>query len=166
MRYFLATWQHQTPIIAHIQSCRILLDSIRAVQELEGLGDYAGALKMYTACLDARDQSLMTPAMSKNCKGGIARCAVHQGDIKRGVAMAKGSGDAALCCQCAKVLQEMNQLQVGSGCGSNDADIAHDKCAVRCASSCALPEHGLALIQCCICWDTHLRVMHLPRLSN
>ena len=85
------------------------------LQELEEAGDHAAAQKMYTACLEARDQSLMTPAISKGCKAGLARCAVHQGDVKRGVALARASQDPAVCCQCARVLQDMNQLQVRLG---------------------------------------------------
>ncbi|KAK9791815.1 hypothetical protein WJX73_007446 [Symbiochloris irregularis] len=101
--------------LAHdLDASQVLTLSFQRAQELEAVEDWQAAQQLYEDCRQSQHAGAMTEALAKGCTAGLAKCAVRQGEVAYGMQLAKGSGDAALCCQCAKILEGLNQLQAAA----------------------------------------------------
>jgi WD repeat-containing protein 19 len=73
---------------------------------LEMRGEYDVALEVFNRAVQYPNQSEAELAKGR---GGIARCTIHLGDIRRGKQMALDSGSQQLCRECAQILESINQ---------------------------------------------------------
>ncbi|GMH58387.1 hypothetical protein TrST_g1003 [Triparma strigata] len=112
MRRDLLHWDQALKLATTLSPSSVPEISVEFAQQLEFKGEYENALKMYEAALNAMDEEgnlLATDAQQTTCMGGIARCTLRLGDLRRGVRLARESNDKKLCRECASILQSLKQ---------------------------------------------------------
>ena len=73
---------------------------------LETEGEHERALEIFERALTYPGQ---TESETLRARGGVARCTIRVGDVRRGKQMVSEIGDKALCRECAALLEHMNQ---------------------------------------------------------
>ena len=107
MRRDLLHWDQALKLATTLSPNAVPEISVEYAQQLEFKGEYENGLKMYESALNAMDGEgnlLATDAQQNVCMGGIARCTLRLGDLRRGVRLARESNDKKLCRECAAIL--------------------------------------------------------------
>uniref|UniRef100_A0A061RSU0 Wd repeat-containing protein 19 n=2 Tax=Tetraselmis sp. GSL018 TaxID=582737 RepID=A0A061RSU0_9CHLO len=106
MRKDLKHWDEAMKLAQQLDPDSIGEISRKYAGMLEVRGDFPTALDYYQ---QAQDLCAGDPEVEAACQGGIARCTLHMGDIRRQIALA--SNNPSLCRECGSILESMNQLQ-------------------------------------------------------
>ena len=107
MRRDLLHWDQALKLATTLSPAAVPEISVEYAQQLEFKGEYENGLKMYESALNSMDDEgnlLATDAQQTICMGGIARCTLRLGDLRRGVRLARESNDKKLCRECAAIL--------------------------------------------------------------
>ena len=89
-------------------------------------GEYQQARSHYQQALEAAAQQVEHPAppeLLQACQAGLARCALHMGDVRGGRQLALAVASPTLWRECALILETRGQQQVSRAC-SRDGCIA------------------------------------------
>ena len=92
MRRDLLHWDQALKLATTLSPAAVPEISVEYAQQLEFKGEDENGLKMYESALNAMDQEgnlLATDAQQTICMGGIARCTLRLGDLRRGVRLAR-----------------------------------------------------------------------------
>jgi len=106
MRRDLMNWDTALQLARSLASDEIPSISREYAQQLEFTGDYQAALRHYESAV-TRDPALRDH--DEACAAGVARMAIRNGDLRRGVSMAVKMPSPTLKKECAAILESMKQ---------------------------------------------------------
>lgn len=104
MRCDLLQWEQALELAKTLDEDRLPLISKQYAQQLEFICDYGNSLIHYEKAITNLPQF---EDHDEQCKGGLARSALHMGDMRRGVKLAQSSSNKRLKIECAEILENL-----------------------------------------------------------
>jgi len=114
MRMDLLHWNEALKLAQTLSPTEVPEISVEYARQLEFKGEFSAALKMFEQALALLQAPNTNVARSEvllgSSVGGVARCTLRCGDLRRGLRIVGEANDANLCLECARILEAMESV--------------------------------------------------------
>ena len=110
MRRDLQNWEEALQLAGRLAPGQIAEISREFAAQQEFEGNYSGALTNYEKSIQEGKHILTRDELS-SASGGVARCSIRMGDLRRGIQLAMNNPAKSLKRECAEILEKMKQFK-------------------------------------------------------
>jgi WD repeat-containing protein 19 len=133
MRMDLLHWNEALKLAQTLSPSEVPEISVEYARQLEFKGEFSAALKMFEQALallqDPSANIMRGEALLSLSVGGVARCTLRCGDLRRGLRIVGEANDTTLCLECARILESMESVADTEAATLYEKGLQFDKAA-------------------------------------